>query len=581
MSDVSVLQFHLERAGVGHWAAALIKSEFTPRNIHLLNKSDLKKLRITNASEQEQLLAAAKVLHETLKKSSKEIESGLSHPTASDCCRSAASYLNFHRVDRAWPKPASTLSSNVGLSSATPPSPTRIVLALPASSAIATKPPGQPPKQRRWSVVNQRNCSPPLASGFIPRMEREVVVVKSSRNHSHGRQSGHCECCDHHVRENCAAFGGGQWQFQAQEVIFVGQNALDHVFMWKPFASVESLMIENAWRRKLNSIKIGGSIVDLGAMTWKGMSVRRNGEFIIGFPSLSRREAASAGELPTERIQSLESEFAQAFLDLVAAAEDQNRTKNELEEQDCLLHLRAEIAADVADTFEDARRRLVEAEELARDDIESSLELALSGLWDQLHDGIQAAVFATLTRGKSEESAAVCARQLEILGDLEMIGRMALEDEEQADMINLCKLIARFNAQVRAMLTGTISTMQIDPTLKCLVCNRSDCQFFTTKWKPRWSHRGLVAPQGSKSHSSDENRGHTISALMAQVEEKEYHDFVKQYPQSSRGKVQPPSERLYRSRPSSSDSRRPARPSVPPMKFGSALISPRVSREVI
>ncbi len=81
-------------------------------------------------------------------------------------------------------------------------------------------------------------------------------------------------------------------------------------------------MIENAWRRKLDSIKIGGSLVDLVRMKWKDMHVRRNGDFSVSFPSLGKKETAVAEGLPDEDILLLENEFAQAFLDLVGAAED-------------------------------------------------------------------------------------------------------------------------------------------------------------------------------------------------------------------------------------------------------------------
>jgi hypothetical protein len=369
------------------------------------------------------------------------------------------------------------------------------------------------------------------------------------------------------VRENAAAFSGGQWQFQSQEVIFVGDNAVDHVFMWKPFAAVESLMIENAWRRKLTSVKIGGSALDLNAMTWKTMQVRRNGDFSIGFPSLGRREVAKASELPINHILSLEAEFAQSFLDLAGAAEDQYRTSIELQEESSLLLLRSEIAADVAYTFEQERSEIEIRESQRRSEFESDLAACQLKLWDCLNNGIQSAVLATMTRCKAEEAAAVCARQATILENLERIGRIFVEEEEQADMTNLSKLVARFHAQVRAMLAGTTTTMPSDQTIRCTICNQSDCPFFKTKWKGRWTHRGIVgSPKSSKDDQKHENRGHSISALMAEVEEKEYRDFIKQYPARMSSRPQSPSPRLYR--PSTSEVRQAPRPHPPSMKFG-------------
>ncbi|CUI14400.1 Hypothetical protein, putative [Bodo saltans] len=573
MSDVSILQHHFDLAGVGHWTNILLRNDFTPRNIHLLNEKDLLKLRITNQKEQKQLLTAAKLIQLSSKDQAREVDTDVLRPTASDCCRSAASFLSFHHVDRAWPKRSSSLSSNIGLSNASTQVAPSFRVHMPQTAAVVVSP-KPPPKRLSWKIINQRHClPPPLPPTVAPSTAKETVTMRGRIDHSHGLQSARCECCDHHVRENAAAFSGGQWQYQSQEVVFVGESAVDHVFMWKPFAAVESLMIENAWRRKLSTVKIGGAIVDLGLMMWKTMQVRRNGDFSIGFPSLGKREVAIVSDLPLDHILSLESEFARSFLELTAAAEDQHRTAIELEEQSDLLFLRSEIAADVSFTFDQERAEVEELETQRRIELEAELAVAQVKLWDWFSNGIQLAMLATMIRSKVEEAVAVCARQAAILEDLESIARGSIEDQEQADMINLSKLVARFNAQVRAMLAGSSTVMTVDQSIRCPICNQSDCQFFTTKWKARWSHRGVVGSQNtSKEERKHENRGHSISALMAEVEEREYRDFIKQYPGKGGSRVQSPSPRLYRP-PTASVAHKAPHPHPPPMRFGS---SPRV-----
>lgn len=577
MNDSAVLQFHLSSAGVGHWTEALLRNDFTLKNLHQLCESDLRKLRITNIKDQKQLLAVAKQLQEQTSGVPRVEESGLLRPTASDCCRGAANFLAFHHVDRSWPKSGSSLSANIGLSTASPRPSSAFKVLLPTfSSAVATVP--NSPRKEKWRIVNQRNCQPPkLELGRVGSTVLDTVTIRTPCDHAHGKQSSRCDCCDQHVRENAAAFSGGQWQFQSQEIVYVGDHAVDHVYMWKPFAAVESLMIENAWRRKFGTVKIGGGTADLGKMRWKEMNIRRNGDFSVSFPSLGRREVVTPPELPHGEISSLEEEFAKSFFELAAAAEDQARSRIELEEESALQLVRAELAADVQQTFATHQLQFKDEESKARESIEVELDIALAVMWDAFHEGCQSAVLTSITRAKAEEAAAVCLRQIDILNNLERIGRCSIEDEEQAAMTNLCKLVARFNAQVRAMLAGATKNMTVDPSIRCPICNKSDCQFFTTKWKGQWSHRGS-SQRAAGEHYQEANRGSTLSALLAEVEEKEYRDFIKQYPTQHKLRVRPPSPRLLQPCRPSSSTPRTQNPRYPPMRYGSSP-SPRKERD--
>lgn len=568
MSDAGVLQAHLARFSVGHYTDVLLRAGYDMSNLHILSAADLQKLRITNKADRKQLLAVASMQSsERMRSKSPRVphskDTCVLRPTAVDCCRSAANYIAHHRVDRAWPKCASSLAVNAGLSFAKHPEggdevfsvrlPTELLLDERCHGTVVRASRSDKPHQReRWNVTCQPHVSR-VDAAWSPRNVNDTVVVNVSARpgHEHGQQAARCECCEQHVKEKSACFSGGQWQYQVREAVHVSEDVTDHVFMWKPFAAVESMIIENAWRKKLDNVKIGGVILDLLEMQWRGHKVRRNSDYSVAFPSLGRREITQAPGLPTEHVDALEKEFADAFLRLVDTAENQDRCRVQLDEESELLRLRAEIALDVAETFAAERERLADAEQVARRLIEESeYEAATDKLWEYLAQGMQDAVLATNTRAMQEEANAVCIYQQRILLDLEDIDRNSIIDAESAEWANLCKLVARFNAQVRALLAGAADKISPNSTLRCPLCCRADCPFFRTKWASHWAHHERVSPEtrrGSASprstpRASTATRG--ISAIMAQVQETEYGELLQQYPKLS-VKVKPPSPRLY------------------------------------
>lgn len=566
------LLFFLEELKLGTFHNALIDHGFDLENIANLTAEDLKKMRVTNTKTQTALLAAAQSISKDPRNpqgisfsgtdsaaqpdptsntfaqvATQAADNQLSaarpppnahdytatFPTATECARQATIFLEHRREDRAWPPNSSELARAMNLSTATP-------------------------RQGGQDTVMYT-----LRSGY-----HDSIRVPRPHSHEHGQSAKSCPVCKEHISESLHE---GQWQYQMPQAVIIGDQVAETVLVWKPFEAVDSLRIDFAWKKGKPGIKIGKNALAFKTMKWGSFPVRRANFMAVPFPTLPAGEFVPPPPPVDDKIEELEQQQRNLFQRLLQNEEQKARLLLFHQETADLGYVLALIKQMMQDLFATQRKRLADEEAKARQELEDSVvEPEIEQLWYAAEEASVAAVQDVVFRDVRRTSDNVLLQQYNILEQMEELARHIVEDQEVAERANMCKLLTRFNTQVRTMLQHKHVPMSRSDGTRCPICHKKECSFFHQPWKNHWRHRG-----GALDFVPDPVGVTDLQQLYSKANEMEYEAWARESNRKHRARTPKPPSCAMASAPCSPSPERMQRRSSEsirrPFRCGSAL----------
>jgi hypothetical protein len=455
-------------------------------------------------------------------------------PTSNERCRQATIYVEHQTVDRMWPRPGSELTRSLALSTATPYAGSNTLYTLsgtrvrepiaphapPSANSFSATITGRRPKTGaslrmrpkglpgRWRCTMHREmdtfgeaplvpASPrtgPHATTPPPETDPAVhmaslgsppTAVPRCNVHDHGRSAHYCGVCEQHI-VNAAIEGQGQWQYQVKKTVVTGVNTEVPVMVWEPFEPIECLVLEHAVRQKKPRVKVGKHHADFPTMMWGPHRLRRVATTAVPFPTLKKTELTHPPPVDTTAEEALQEDLQESFRRLVMSEEERARFYIYHQQGHALDLVLGEIADMMAQLFAAQREALEAAEEAARQKVfDDNFELALDDLWAEAEKSVVDISLTDVNRA----SDGIVTKQQDIISKMEELGRDKVMLEEMAARDNLDKLLARFNAQVKALLKTRLQPVA-NTTLRCRFCRRLNCTFFHDPWQNHWRSRG-------------------------------------------------------------------------------------------